>query len=182
MKNLVLIGFMGSGKSTTGRVLASRLGRTFVDTDELIEAVEKRSVSEIFATSGEAEFRKMERRVASLLGENSPKVEFERFFGEVLRSRENLVVATGGGFYKTGLVKQMGEVVFLKVRFESVLARFSRDSREVAKRPLFADLARARAVFEERAAEYAALADVVVEADEKSVEEVVSDIVGKFRF
>lgn len=80
MKNLVLIGMMGCGKSTCGRLLAEALGRTFLDTDALIEFREDRSVPEIFARDGEACFRGLEQRLA-----------------EELSAQENLVIACGGG-------------------------------------------------------------------------------------
>jgi shikimate kinase len=80
MKNIVLIGMMGSGKSTIGALLAQRLGRTLVDTDQRIVEREGRSISEIFADKGEGCFRDLELAVARELGE-----------------QRNLIVACGGG-------------------------------------------------------------------------------------
>jgi shikimate kinase len=80
MKNIVLIGMMGSGKSTIGALLAERLGRTLVDTDQRIVEREGRSISEIFATQGEGCFRNLELAVARELGE-----------------QRDLIVACGGG-------------------------------------------------------------------------------------
>ena len=80
MKNVVLIGMMGCGKSSVGRVLAQRLGMGFADTDQCIEAALGRSIPEIFATEGEAFFRDWELGVA-----------------EELARKENLVIACGGG-------------------------------------------------------------------------------------
>ena len=71
MNNLVLCGFMGCGKTTVGRLLAARTGRRFVDTDALIVEREGRSISEIFATEGEAYFRDLESAVAEELAERS---------------------------------------------------------------------------------------------------------------
>ncbi len=76
--NIVLTGFMGTGKTTVGRVLASKLGMEFVDTDELIES-RHGPIAEIFAEQGEARFRSIEKDVAEELGE-----------------RTGLVIATGG--------------------------------------------------------------------------------------
>lgn len=76
--NLVLTGFMGTGKTTVGRVLAERLGMEFVDTDELIEA-RHGPIGGIFADQGEVEFRSIEKGVARELGE-----------------KRGLVIATGG--------------------------------------------------------------------------------------
>ena len=80
MKNIVLIGMMGSGKTTVGRLAARRLGREFVDTDQYIEAAQGRSIPDIFAAEGEDFFRERERDAA-----------------EELARREGLVIACGGG-------------------------------------------------------------------------------------
>ena len=80
MENIVLIGMPGCGKSTIGRLLADKLGRKFVDADTQIEELAGKSIPEIFASSGEGEFRKLETQVLSGLGK-----------------RSGLVIATGGG-------------------------------------------------------------------------------------
>lgn len=80
MKNIILIGMMGCGKTTCGGLLSRRLDRELVDTDALIAAREGRSIPEIFAAQGEDRFRELERGVA-----------------EELARREGLVVACGGG-------------------------------------------------------------------------------------
>ena len=113
--NIILVGFMGTGKTSTGRVVASRLGRDFVDMDDLIEQREKRSVPDIFAQSGEPHFRGLERALASELA-----------------SRTNLVIAPGGGivlnpanisdFEKTGMV------FCLRARPETILARVGHET------------------------------------------------------
>ena len=79
---LFLVGFMGSGKSTTARVLSSQLGFRSVDTDEIVEAREGRSIDQIFRESGEGFFRKAEWEVLSSLN-----------------GHPRLLVATGGGLY-----------------------------------------------------------------------------------
>ncbi len=80
MKNIVLIGMMGCGKSTVGALLSERLGRELVDTDELIVEREGRSIPEIFSAAGEGHFRDLERDVS-----------------RELAAREGLIVACGGG-------------------------------------------------------------------------------------
>ena len=79
-RNLHLVGMMGSGKSSTGRPLAKRLGYGFVDADAVIEQLAGRSIAEIFSQEGEASFRLIESQVLRAIGE-----------------RHSLVVATGGG-------------------------------------------------------------------------------------
>src|SRR5512143_2336464 len=77
--NIVLTGFMGTGKTTVGRLLAAQLGYEFVDTDVLIEARLGRPISQVFAELGEAAFRQMEADLA-----------------QELANREGLVISTGG--------------------------------------------------------------------------------------
>lgn len=96
-KNIVLIGFMGTGKTVTGRVLADKTGMKLVDMDSIIEERQGRAISDIFATDGEAAFRAMERELAKELSQC-----------------EGLIISTGGGivlnpdnirdFESTGLV------------------------------------------------------------------------------
>ncbi len=83
-QNIVLVGFMGVGKSAVGSRLAARLGRKLIDTDEWVEARAGMRVAEIFARFGEGEFRRRERECAEILATQKQK---------------NLVIATGGGFY-----------------------------------------------------------------------------------
>lgn len=80
MKNIVLIGMMGCGKTTCGQLLAKALGRELVDTDALIETRQGRAIPEIFAQDGEDFFRALERDIAAELS-----------------AREDLVIACGGG-------------------------------------------------------------------------------------
>ena len=96
-KNIILIGFMGTGKTVTGRVLAERTGMKLVDMDSLIETEQKKTIPEIFAQDGEAAFRVMERELVKKLS-----------------TLRGLIVSTGGGivlnpdniadFEKSGLV------------------------------------------------------------------------------
>ena len=93
MKNIILIGMMGCGKTTVGRLLAQALGRELVDTDEAIERREGRSISDIFAQDGEGRFRDLE---ADLCQE--------------LARREALVVACGGGLpLREGCMDALGQ-------------------------------------------------------------------------
>src|SRR5258708_24341074 len=80
IRNIALVGFMGTGKSSVGRLIAGQLRFNFLDTDEMIESRAGKTVSKIFAEDGEAAFRKLEREVV---------VE--------LSSRTKTVIATGGG-------------------------------------------------------------------------------------
>jgi shikimate kinase len=118
-QNIVLIGFMGSGKSSVGRLVAGRLGFHFVDTDALIVQRAGREIAEIFASEGEERFREIE--TAAL---------------ESLRPRERCVIATGGGVVlrerNRELLRALGFVVLISASEEVIFERVSRN----AKRPL----------------------------------------------
>lgn len=121
MKNLVLIGMMGCGKSTCGRRLAEALRRDFVDTDGEIERLAGCPISEIFATKGEAYFRQLETDVAKSLAKT-----------------ENLVIATGGGMIlaeeNRQYLRENGVVIFLNRDPAQIF-----DTANMAGRPLGQD-------------------------------------------
>lgn len=129
MKNVVLIGMMGCGKSTCGQLLAERLGRKFVDTDAYIEANQGRSIPHIFAQDGEDFFRDLERQTA-----------------ETLAAREDLVIACGGGLpMGDGAMAPLansGFVVFLERPPEDILAHVSMAGRPLGQQGRDAFLAR----------------------------------------
>jgi len=164
--NIVLVGFMGSGKSTVGRLLAERLGRPFVDMDEEIERREGRPIPEIFARDGEAAFRRLERALV-----------------RELAARSGLVIAAGGGvvvdpenvtdFGRTGLV------ACLAVSPATVLARVGQDPH----RPLLQGgdpLARIVALLEKRRALYGAI-PFRVDTDGLAPGAVAERVLARFR-
>jgi shikimate kinase len=108
--NLYLVGFMGTGKTTVSRILAARLGHRWVDSDHEIERLQGRSIPEIFATEGEAAFRRMERD-----------------FIENGHPTERTVVACGGGLVvQPGMLEELqkrGVVMCLHATVETVLRR-----------------------------------------------------------
>jgi shikimate kinase len=110
MKNIVLIGFMGTGKTSTGRLLASRLGRLFIDIDLKIEQEENMTVQEIFECYGEEVFRQKERSVIVKLSRLS-----------------NTVIATGGGavLYPPNRIRlrQNGVIICLSASVEAIVER-----------------------------------------------------------
>lgn len=111
--NVILVGFMGAGKSSVGRILARRLGRCFVETDEMIEAVEGRPIPEIFAAKGEAHFRALEDEAVRLLA-----------------LKRGDVIATGGGLPCDGgrleALRAIGTVVWLAGEFGTLYERARR--------------------------------------------------------
>lgn len=114
--NVVLVGFMGAGKSVCGRLLARRLGRCFVETDDMIVAREGRSIPEIFAAEGEARFRALEGEALDALA---------------LKSGD--VIATGGGFPcrdgRMDALRELGTVVWLAGDLAALYDRAKRSGR-----------------------------------------------------
>jgi shikimate kinase len=120
-ENIILTGFMGTGKTTVGRLLAGLLDYAFLDTDDLIEARYGRSILQIFAELGEAAFRQMEREIAQELSE-----------------RECLVIATGGRLMlDPANIKTLGQnshIFCLVATPTEILARLAQDN--LRERPL----------------------------------------------
>jgi shikimate kinase len=112
---LVLVGMMGAGKTTVGRRLASRLHRTFVDSDDEIEKAAGMSIEDIFKSHGEADFRAGEARVIARLLKD-----------------HDIVLGTGGGAFMNpetrALIKQSAVSVFITAEFDVLYARVSRRS------------------------------------------------------
>ena len=149
-KNIVLCGFMGCGKSTIGSLLARKMGMALIDLDAYIEKKENKTVSQIFADSGEPYFRELERNAARELSE-----------------KKGLIIASGGGTLtfeeNVKVLKQNGIIVLLDVPVEVVEQRLRHDTtRPLLNRP---DKAQAmRELYEKRLPLYRAAADIVVDA------------------
>ncbi len=113
MKNIVLIGFMGTGKTSTGRLLAGRLKRPFVDVDKKIEQETGLAISDIFQLYGEDHFRQIEREVISRVARYT-----------------NTIIATGGGVVlkQENMVrlKSTGIIISLTAALETILERTER--------------------------------------------------------
>lgn len=151
---VVLVGFMGAGKSTVGPLVARRLGWAFVDLDDEIEAAAGRTVPEIFAREGEAAFRAAERAAA-----------------ERVCARDRLVLATGGGAFtvpETRRALQRGALtVWLRCELETLLERIPADG----SRPLAANRATIAPLLTGREPSYA-LADLSVDTTRRAPGEV----------
>ena len=166
MKNVVLIGFMGTGKTSTGRALAQRLGRAFVDLDRMIEEEAGRSIPEIFASEGEAAFRALEREAVRRTAK-----------------RHALVISTGGGTVKdaanVALLKENGAIICLTASVDVVLARTA----HVGDRPVLdakdaGDRRKAVADLMAERRELYDVADYSVDTSDLSPLQVVDDIAG----
>jgi len=165
---LLLVGFMGSGKSTVGRRLAQRLGWHFVDLDERIESSAGANISEIFEKRGEAAFRQLERQA------------LEQALAEAATGRRT-VLALGGGTYaqpaNLEFIQLQGAAsAFLDVPFDELLIRCT----QVVNRPLFRDAASFRALYVQRRPFYAQATVTVAGGGGVSPEEMVDRIVQQF--
>ncbi|MBQ8387520.1 MAG: AAA family ATPase [Clostridia bacterium] len=154
-ENIVLTGMPGSGKSTVGRRLAKRLGRPFIDTDELIVKSAGKPITEIFAELGEVGFRDLETRAVR----------------EAANGHTGAVIATGGGAIlrdcNVRALKRSGRVYFLNRSVEALLP--------TGNRPLASTAEAIRRRFEERYDRYLATADREVVIDEV-IEHTISNI------
>lgn len=163
MKNIVLIGFMGVGKGSVARELVKQLGCVALDTDDLIESMENRSIKKIFATDGEKYFRDLEFQVAKWLQ----------------ISVKNSVVSTGGGFFKVKNLNKIGTVVLLDSPFEKIYERIIEHpnaQNKLKKRPLMQDLEKAKLLYDEREVQYKKVADLVIDVTDKTLEEIAQEI------
>ncbi len=155
-----LVGFMGTGKTSVGEELARSRGFKLVDTDALIEASEGRSIERVFAESGEAHFRGIERELL-----------------EKVATRKRIVVATGGGMFlaaaNRNVIRRAGTSVWLDVSLEQLRDRLGAGE----GRPLWApdNTLGLRAMFERRRATYA-LADHRVDGSRGTPGEIAAEV------
>ncbi|MFZ2025976.1 MAG: shikimate kinase [Microgenomates group bacterium] len=163
MKNIVLIGFMGSGKSTVADLLSKKLQRNCIETDAVVLAnSQRKSIGEIFAKDGEMRFRELELEVSSHLGD-----------------RKDVVISTGGGMVINKLcidyLKQNGVVIYLETSFEVIEKRLKGDN----TRPLFSDVKKARKLFQFRKHLYEEYEDFRITTDNQTAEEITNSILKK---
>jgi len=165
IQNLVLTGFMGTGKSSVGRLVASHLHFDFMDTDEMIESRAGKSIPEIFSQAGEEIFRELEKQLLS----------------ELSRVRRT-VISTGGGLSANAAnlasLKQHALVVCLWASPETIWERV----RGQSHRPLLQDpdpLAKIRQLLSAREPFYKQ-ADVLVNTEQRSTKEVAQHVLHQF--
>jgi shikimate kinase len=159
-KNLVLIGFMGTGKTEVGRLLAEALNRRLVDTDQMIVEREGQLVKDIFALRGEVYFRQKEQELI-----------------QELSARKGLVIATGGGIVlnaeNVNLLRESGYVVWLDADGDTLADRLAGDT----GRPLLAGGTDLTALYREREALYREAAHVRVDTTGKAPLAVADEII-----
>lgn len=159
MKNIVLIGMPGAGKSTVGVILAKILGYEFVDSDLVIQREEKKLLKDIIEEKGVDGFIEVENRVNASL------------------NTDKAVIATGGsvvyGAEAMGHLKEIGTVVYLKLSYEVIDSRLSNiKGRGVVLR----DNQNLKDLYNERVPLYEKYADYVIDEDSLTIEETVEKI------
>lgn len=163
-KNVILIGFMGCGKTSVGLKLSYKLRMTVEDTDKFIEQREGRSISHIFEEDGESYFRALETKTLE----------------EFRDKKYTRIISVGGGTpvnpVNREILKQCGTVVYLRVKPETVYERLKNDT----TRPLLQcdnPLERIRTLLESRKEAYEEAAHIIIDVDDKNMEDVLEELV-----
>lgn len=157
---LWLIGMMGSGKSTLGRIIADRKGWKFIDTDEVVTDGAGRDIADLFATEGEAGFRDREVEAVALVS-----------------THPGAVIATGGGAVlrpvNVDTMKRTGLIFWLQAEPATLAARLAAESRQSTRPLIFEDDVEQtlRGILDERQSAYRAAADFALSTDFLSPEE-----------
>ena len=165
--NLVLIGFMGAGKSTVSDYFHTRYGMDVIEMDEIIARREGMSITDIFNKYGEEYFRDCE---TNLLIE--------------MQSRKNVIISCGGGVpmrdRNVAEMKRNGRVILLTADPETILQRLKDDhSRPILENNKNIDFV--QGLMDRRRAKYEAAADIIVHTDSKNVQEICDEIISKLR-
>lgn len=165
MRNIMLIGFMGTGKSTVAACMNREYGMEVVEMDEVIVSREKMSIPEIFKTYSEEYFRDLETELVM-----------------ELKTQENKIVSCGGGVIlrdkNVEEMKKAGVIVLLTASPETILSRVKDDD----NRPLLQDNKNVEAIqkmLDARSTRYMAAADIIVSTDGKSASEICREIMNK---
>ncbi len=157
---------MGVGKGTTARAFAQRYAVYNIDTDDLIESKENRKVKKIFKKEGEGYFRALEQETADWLE----------------KQVSGTLISCGGGFYKVNNLLDIGTVVLLDASFEWIYDRIisSKNAKsKLKKRPLFEQEKEARNLYEQREKAYKDVANIIVNVEGKSLNEIIEEIAEK---
>ena len=165
--SIVLIGFMGSGKSSVGRRLSYRLKVPFIDTDSEIERTAGCTIADIFEERGESAFREAETDCLSSLVPSK-------------RGKGSIVISTGGGVplreENRNIIKRLGTVVYLKASPETIYERIKDDT----SRPLLNTddpMKKIRMMMQERSGIYSMAADIEIDTDGKLCRDIADEII-----
>lgn len=161
--NLILVGFMGSGKTTVGKILAKKIEKNFIDTDQLIEKNLNFSIKEFFDKFGEKKFRELETETLKNLS-----------------SIQESIISIGGGAFCNNnniqIIKEIGLTFYLKISFENLLKRFNYE--QIEKRPLLKNLDKAEQLLYDRE-KYYSQADFIINTDNLSPNNIANLIIDK---
>ena len=161
---IILIGFMGVGKTSVGKMLAKKLNFNFIDTDYEIEKVSSETIPNIFEIYGEDYFRKIENNILK----------------KVLKEN-NVVISTGGGIITNkenyNILKNQQNVIFLDASVETIISHLEN---ETNKRPLLNNSENLSSKIEEllstRYKKYTDVSDIIIDVNDKNIDEVISQI------
>jgi shikimate kinase / 3-dehydroquinate synthase len=157
---VVLVGFMGAGKTTVGHIIAERLGQPFVDSDVLIEQRAGRDIRDIFVTEGEAYFRELEHATVA----------------DLVRGRD-AVVSLGGGAVedpRTREVLRDARVVYLRVSYDEALSRVQADEyRPMLRRPDIAE------VYKRRLPAYEDVSALIIDTDGRPPDAIAREVLAE---
>ena len=166
--NICLVGFMGTGKSTAGKIVAQQLGKRYIETDAIIEEKAGKSIPEIFSEDGELRFRELE---IETIHEASSNVD--------------TVFSLGGGAVLNQInvmyMRQSSVIICLTARPDVIFQRISNDGKE--KRPLLAKddpLQEIKKLLATRAPFYAAATDLIIETSDNDVDDIVAQIINLY--
>jgi shikimate kinase len=163
MNNIILIGFMCSGKTTVAPLLAKKLLKEVVEIDDLVRKTAKKTTEEIFSQYGEVGYR-----------------EFEIAVAKSLRNKNNVIISTGGGSVMNKIIIDYlkntdNKIVFLDTPFELLKKRLD----PKIPRPLFNDLNVAKKLYELRLPLYNAYADIKIQTQNKTPKKITEEIIKK---
>lgn len=158
MKSIYLVGFMGSGKSTIGKILAEKLHLNYLDTDEEIEVKAQKKIKAIFTEDGERAFRDLEHQII------------------INTSTSDYVISTGGGVIEREENRQWlndKQVIYLKTSWDTIDKRLQNDK----DRPIWQDQSRdKRDLLAKRDLKYRQVSSIIIDTDQKSINQIVDQI------
>ncbi|TJX16289.1 shikimate kinase [Tissierella creatinini] len=164
MKNIVLIGMSGVGKTEIGKILAEAMSKNFCDTDDLIEEKENLSISEIFEKNGEGYFRDVEHQVVNQISD-----------------KEDYIISTGGGVVlredNIQVLRRNGYIILLMGKIDTIIENLNRSK---VVRPLLKEsqdlYKKVENIFMEREGLYLISSDIIIDVDNKKPSEISKEI------
>ncbi|OGH97570.1 MAG: hypothetical protein A2104_03065 [Candidatus Melainabacteria bacterium GWF2_32_7] len=165
-RNIVLIGLMGSGKTTVGNLIAQKLGKNFIDTDVLIEKEAQMTINEIFQLYGETHFRELESKIIKKLSLDSDQI-----------------ISTGGGSVENQdnlkNLKETGILFYLKASAKKLFERIkNEDNRPLLKND---DPLKTLEKLLEKREKFYTQANFIISTENKQIDEIVNEIVEKYK-